>query len=105
MTRQHVTSASLGDSRAPEASATRVLVVDDNVDAADSLAVLFQAYGYSVIKAYNGKDAIELALQHNRDLRVAALLFDARVGFGPARRRPSTARFIAADGKRLRPPG
>jgi signal transduction histidine kinase len=39
----------------------RVLVVDDNVDAADSLAILLRLDGHHVALAYDGPQAIELA--------------------------------------------
>ena len=38
----------------------RVLVVDDNEDAADSLAMLLSAHGDAVRIAYDGEQAIEL---------------------------------------------
>ena len=37
----------------------RVLVVDDNQDAADSLAMLLQARGDVVVTAYDGEQALE----------------------------------------------
>ncbi len=46
----------------------KILVVDDNVDAADTLEILFLTCGYNVIKAYNGADAIEAAQQHEPDI-------------------------------------
>ena len=39
----------------------RVLVVDDNVDSADSMALLLSSLGYSPRTAYNGLDALETA--------------------------------------------
>ena len=36
----------------------RVLIVDDNVDAADSLAALLQAQGHATCVAYNGSEAL-----------------------------------------------
>lgn len=39
----------------------RLLVVDDNVDAAESLAVMLQMWGYTVEMAYDGLSAIERA--------------------------------------------
>lgn len=42
-------------------NAHRVLVVDDNVDAADSLATLLDVMGYNVRIAYDGPEAIEAA--------------------------------------------
>ncbi len=37
----------------------RILVVDDNRDAADSLGALLEAYGFEVLVAYDGDEAIE----------------------------------------------
>jgi DNA-binding response OmpR family regulator len=42
-------------------SSPRVLVVDDNADAADSLATLLGVMGYEVRTAYDGPEAIEAA--------------------------------------------
>ncbi len=39
----------------------RVLVVDDNRDAADSLALILRGEGYAVETAYDGKQALETA--------------------------------------------
>jgi CheY-like chemotaxis protein len=39
----------------------RILVVDDNFDAADTLAVLLQLLSYDVRAAYNGQQCVELA--------------------------------------------
>ena len=41
----------------------RVLVVDDNEDAANSLATLLEVMGYEVRTAYDGPEAIEAADQ------------------------------------------
>jgi CheY-like chemotaxis protein len=40
----------------------RVLVVDDNIDAANSLAVLLRQWGYSAKAAYTGQTAIDIAV-------------------------------------------
>jgi CheY-like chemotaxis protein len=52
--------------------AMRVLVVDDNVDAADSLAMLLRLQGHEVKTAHNGKDALE----HVRTNRPAVVFLD-----------------------------
>ena len=41
----------------------RILVVDDNVDVADSLALLLGCAGYEVQTAYNGEQAVQMARQ------------------------------------------
>ena len=59
------------EGNADEASATRVrriLVVDDNVDAADSLAILLQAQGHATSVAYDGIEALELAETYRPDV-------------------------------------
>ena len=42
----------------PTAAGRRILIVDDNVDAADSLAALFRAIGHEVVTANTGMEAI-----------------------------------------------
>ena len=39
----------------------RVLIIEDNQDAADSLALLLELLGYEVTKAYNGREGLILA--------------------------------------------
>jgi CheY-like chemotaxis protein len=41
--------------------AHRIMVVDDNVDAAESLAMMLELDGHSVIRAHDGRTAIALA--------------------------------------------
>ncbi|HEV2851173.1 MAG TPA: ATP-binding protein [Thermoanaerobaculia bacterium] len=49
-----------------------VLVVDDNVDVADSLALLLRASGYAAQVAYSGPTALQAAVEH----RPAAVILD-----------------------------
>ena len=42
----------------------RVLVVDDNVDTVDSLAMLMKELGHDVRKAYDGSASLEAALDY-----------------------------------------
>jgi len=42
----------------------RILVVDDNFDAADSMALLLLGEGHEVLTAYDGETALDLALNH-----------------------------------------
>jgi CheY-like chemotaxis protein len=41
----------------------RILVCDDNADAADTLAALLRGHGHEVIAAYDGRACLEKALQ------------------------------------------
>jgi len=47
----------------PATAGRRILVVDDNVDAADSLAALFGAIGHEVVTAHSGLEAISKGQQ------------------------------------------
>ena len=46
----------------------RILVVDDNRDAAESLAVLMELWGHEVKRAYHGSDAIELSADYRPEV-------------------------------------
>ncbi|KAK0349400.1 hypothetical protein LTR94_033279, partial [Friedmanniomyces endolithicus] len=48
----------------------RILVVDDNVDAADTLAEALRAYGHEVKTAYTAEAALQLFTQDSLDLAV-----------------------------------
>ena len=64
----------------------RVLVVDDNVDAAQSLAVLLQAAGHDVHIVYDGVSAVESALEYRPDLMVIDIGLPGLDGLEVARR-------------------
>ena len=75
----------------------RVMVVEDNGDAADSLRRLLEQWGHDVATAANGQQAIELA----RELRPEVILCDLQLpgatdGFG-------VARAVRSDGGLGRP--
>jgi PAS domain S-box-containing protein len=46
---------------------SRVLVVDDNVDAADMLVMMLQMFGHEVKAAYSGQGALETAVEYEPD--------------------------------------
>ena len=53
----------------------RILVVDDNADAADTLTLLLRNAGHEVHTAYGGKEAIEIADR----VRPEAVLLDIQM--------------------------
>ena len=55
-----------------EADTRRVLVVEDNVDAAETLQLLLRMSGYETRIAHNGSDALALA----REFKPAVVLLD-----------------------------
>jgi CheY-like chemotaxis protein len=67
--------SSTTDNARAEPSGLRVLVLDDNRDSADSLAVLVRIWGHEVCVAYDGLKALELARIHRPDVA----LLDLRV--------------------------
>ena len=46
----------------------RILLVEDNVDVADSMALLLRLYGQEVTIAHNGQEAVEIALGMRPDI-------------------------------------
>lgn len=46
----------------------RVLIVDDNTDAAESLAQLVRSWGHEVATAHNGHEALALSERFNADI-------------------------------------
>jgi two-component system CheB/CheR fusion protein len=72
----------------------RVLVVDDNVDAAESLALVLRADGHVVWTAFSGEVALEVAARVRPDVVVLDIGLPGRSGYQVAqtlRARPETA--------------
>jgi len=70
----------------PPEQQRRVLVVDDNVDAAQSLALLLQATGHAVRVAYDGPSAVDAALAFCPDMAVIDIGLPGISGLEVARR-------------------
>ncbi|RQP23994.1 hybrid sensor histidine kinase/response regulator [Piscinibacter terrae] len=64
----------------------RILVVDDNIDSADSLSLLLTACGHKVSKAYTGQGGIEAARAHPPDLAILDIGLPDMSGFDLAAR-------------------
>jgi CheY-like chemotaxis protein len=81
----------------------RVLVVDDNEDAAESLAALLRIFGHEVSVALDGEQALTLAPQQRPDVVLLDLGMPRMDGHEVARRMRSepwgaTMRIIALSG-------
>ena len=84
----------------PRPAGQRILVVEDNRDAADSLRLLLGLYGYEVAVAYCGHDGVRAAEQHRPDVVLCDIGLPGLDGYGVARKlrdNPATAqaRLIA----------
>ncbi|QCP15027.1 response regulator [Pseudoduganella umbonata] len=76
-------SAAAGDPAAPEGEggALRVLVVDDNVDAAQMLAALVEMRGHAVRMAHTGKDALAIAARERPHIVLLDIGLPDRTGY------------------------
>jgi PAS domain S-box-containing protein len=77
----------------------RILVVDDNIDAADMLASLFQMGGHQVRKVHTGRDAVEAAEAFAPDVAFLDIGLPDMDGYAVARElraRPGTTPVLAA---------
>jgi PAS domain S-box-containing protein len=72
--------------RHPSGSGQRVLVVDDNVDAAEMLAELLRARGYATSTAHDGPVALELARTFHPDIALIDIGLPVMDGYELARR-------------------
>ena len=63
----------------------RVLVVDDNVDQADTTAVLLRVSGHDVRVAYSGPAALEVAVEYRPDLALLDIGLPGMDGYEVAR--------------------
>jgi CheY-like chemotaxis protein len=91
---------------APESR--RVLLVDDNVDYAESLAILLESAGYAVQVRHNGLEALRCALEFRPDVAVLDIGMPVMDGYQIARllrQQPVLAalRLVAVSGYQPRP--
>jgi CheY-like chemotaxis protein len=66
--------------------ALRVLVADDNRDAADSLAILLRMWGYDHRVCYNGASALQTALDYQPDCVLLDINMPGTDGYAVAQR-------------------
>ncbi len=74
------------DSAEPTGPSLRVLVVDDNVDAAQSLALLLEESGHEVQTAYDGPTALKIALDYRPNVVLLDIGLPGFDGFEVAKR-------------------
>jgi CheY-like chemotaxis protein len=64
----------------------RILVVDDNVDAAESLAVLLRLWGHQVRVAHTGPEALKVAHESHPEMLILDIGLPEMSGYEVARR-------------------
>ena len=69
-----------------DSSARRVLVVDDSVDAADSVAMLLEFEGHEIHKAHDGADAVRTAERVRPDIVLMDIGLPILNGYDACRR-------------------
>ncbi|MGQ0652512.1 MAG: response regulator [Betaproteobacteria bacterium] len=80
----------------------RILIIDDNADAGDSLALLLESMGHKAEVARDGEAGLALAARSKPDLVLLDLVLPGMSGFAVARRMRqllgSQARIVAVSG-------
>ena len=71
---------------APESKIRRILVVDDNVDSAETMAEILKLWGHEVQTAHDGPGALEAARAHHPDAVLLDLGLPVMDGYETARR-------------------
>lgn len=62
-----------------------ILVAEDHLDSRDALRALLEAFGYEVLEAVNGREAVELALRAQPDLILMDIMMPELDGFEATR--------------------
>jgi PAS domain S-box-containing protein len=68
----------------PDGRQASVLVIDDDRAATDLIQVILQNEGYQVLKAFHGRDGVEVAAREHPDLIILDLIMPETSGFNVA---------------------
>jgi len=67
------------------AKAATILVAEDHLDSRDALRALLEAFGYHVLEAVNGREAVNVALESGPDLILMDIMMPELDGFEATR--------------------
>ncbi|HKO68759.1 MAG TPA: PAS domain S-box protein [Burkholderiaceae bacterium] len=81
----HESPGTVGDKSAEAVTGLRILVVDDNVDAADTLSEMLRAAGHGVRTEYDGAAAVDAARSHRPDVVLLDIGLPKLNGYDAAR--------------------
>lgn len=62
-----------------------ILIAEDHLDSRDAMRALLEAFGYRVVVAANGREAVDLALEHDPDLILMDIMMPELDGFEATR--------------------
>lgn len=77
------TSTTSSQGHAPRPA--RILVAEDHLDSLEAIRTLLEAFGYQVLTAVNGREAVDLALREGPDLILMDIMMPELDGFGATR--------------------
>jgi len=79
----HLTSAQPSLRR--DTQIATILIAEDHLDSRNALRALLEAFGYRVLEAVNGRQAVEIALLHGPDLILMDIMMPELDGFEATR--------------------
>lgn len=62
-----------------------ILIAEDHLDSRDALRTLLEAFGYQVVEAVNGRQAVELSVERSPDLILMDIMMPELDGFEATR--------------------
>ena len=68
-----------------DARMVTILVAEDHLDSRDALRALLEAFGYRVLEAVNGREAVDIALKRRPDLILMDIMMPELDGFEATR--------------------
>ncbi|HEY0305729.1 MAG TPA: response regulator [Longimicrobiales bacterium] len=71
---------------AANGSSYKILIVEDHRDSREALKALFEAFGYQVTEATNGRDAVQAAFTERPNLILMDIMMPEMDGFDATRR-------------------
>ena len=72
----------------------RILIAEDHIDSRDALRALLEAFGFAVLVATNGKEAVDAAVRTSPDLILMDIMMPVMDGFEATRQLRRLAKTV-----------